>query len=148
MRIAVIGGILLLCAFTASAQGKVYKWVDTQGRVHYSANPPKNAPASEILIAPTPASAQQDARPAESAADADKDTAGEQAADAAARNDRMKQNCEIARQNLRVLEDPAIRRFREDGAKEAIYYTDEQRQARIAEAKKMVAAFCADGDKQ
>lgn len=146
MRLAIIWGILLLCAVTAPTQAKVYKWTDTQGRVHYSANPPRDSGASEVRIAPAPSSAAG----TEATRDEPKDEANDdgaenkQTAEDASRKDALKQNCEIAKQNLKILENPAIRRFREEEGKEAVYYTDEQRQAKIAESKKMVEAFCQD----
>jgi hypothetical protein len=146
MRLAVFGGILLLCA-VAGAQAKVYKWVDVRGHVHYSETPPRDGRATEIRVAPAP-SARDAAEPAADTAvePAKTDSTGE-TPDDSAKNDAFKQNCEIARGNLKVLENPAIRRFREEG-KEPVYYTDEQRQARIEEAKRMVAAFCQDDDRQ
>lgn len=147
MRLAIIWGILLLCAVAAPTQAKVYKWTDAQGRVHYSANPPRDSGASEVRIAPTPSPAvSTDDIQAETKEEAkDEGAENKQAAEDASRKDALKQNCEIAKQNLKILENPAIRRFREEEGKEAVYYTDEQRQAKIAESKKMVEAFCQDG---
>lgn len=138
MRITLVAGILLL--LTAHAQAQVYKWTDAQGRVHYSAQPPPGAQASEIRIAPAPPSAQ----PAPAAADEVSDTAAESPPENhqdSSQQAIFRQNCEIARQNLAVLQDLSVRRFSEDG-EEAIYYSDEQRQAKIEEAQEMVATYC------
>lgn len=137
MRLAVLAALLLLCA--AGAQAKVYKWTDAQGRVHYSANPPPGAEAREVRIAPPPPSAAQPAQ----AEPVSGSTSDEPAVKTTKRNDASRKNCETARQNLAILENPAIRRFREDG-KEPVYYTDEQRQARIEQARQMVDTFCKD----
>lgn len=142
MRFFIIAAILLFC--TASAQAQVYKWTDSQGRVHYSSKPPPNTQASEVRIAPAPSSPSQDERsadPAEAEEEGATET-GEPASDDAARRAALQRNCELARQNLSVLEDPSIRRFREDGQEEAVYYTDEERQARIEQTKAMVERFC------
>lgn len=145
MRLIVLGGVLLLAAIGGTVQAKVYKWTDAQGRVHYSATPPAEGRASEVPIAPTPAAAP--AQPA-AAGEPKPDTAnGEQKPADAARGEALQQNCEIAKQNLTTLENPANRRFQEAG-KEPVYYTDEQRQAKIGEAKKMVTAFCEQDGKQ
>lgn len=142
MRFAVLVGFLLLCAATAQAQ--VYKWTDAQGRVHYSAHPPPGGQAQEIRIAPPPPSA----RPAATAEELPNTTPAETtgAAKPAPNEDASQQavfaqNCEIARENLAILQDLSIRRFSEDGG-EAVYYTDEQRQAKIEQAQEMVATYC------
>jgi hypothetical protein len=141
MRFFIIAAILLLCAATTQAQ--VYKWTDPQGRVHYSAKPPPDARASEVRIAPGPSSPDPDTRSAEPAKAAEKAAeAGEPASGDAARQAALQRNCELARQNLGILEDPSIRRFREDGQEEAIYYTDEERQARIEQTQAMIERFC------
>lgn len=142
MRLIVVTAILLACA--ASAHAKVYKWTDSQGRVHYSAQPPPNAPASEVRIAPTPPSARATKDPAAEAppSPAEEETAEQPATGSDdARQAAFRQNCEIARRNLTILEDRSVRRFREDDS-EAVYYTEEQRLARIEQAKKMVEVYC------
>jgi hypothetical protein len=148
MRLIVVAVLLLISA--AGAHAKVYKWTDAQGRVHYSAKPPPNAQASEVRIAPTPPSARAAEKPAAESATtpAATETAEKPATDEnTARQAAIRQNCEIARQNLSVLEDPSIRRFSEDSG-ETIYYTDEQRQAKIDQAKKMIQVYCEQGGDQ
>lgn len=140
MRFTVAVAFLLLCA--ASAHAQVYKWTDAQGRVHYSAQPPPNAQTQEIRISPPPPSVRPAAEaatlpPAETASDPAPEPREEASQQAI-----FRQNCEIARQNLAVLQDESIRRFREEEGGEPIYYTAEQRQAKIEQAQKMMSAYC------
>lgn len=44
-------GLLLLCAVTAAASAdQLYKWVDEQGKVHYSQTPPPGAGTKAKLV--------------------------------------------------------------------------------------------------
>lgn len=147
MRFVLIAATLMFCA--AGVQAKIYKWTDSQGRVHYASQPPADAQPSEVRISPTSPATGQEGEPDESNdAEAERTAAepDEPSADSLSREEALRHNCELARQNLNVLEDPSIRRFREDGQEEAIYYTDEQRQARIEQAQAMIERFCLEDD--
>lgn len=140
MRFALFAASLLLAA--AGAQAQVYKWTDSQGRVHYSAQPPPNSQATEIHIRPAPSTTHQESQAPESAqTDPTVETDENDAMDAA-RKAAYQRNCEIARQNLTTLEDPSIRRFREEGQAEAVYYTDEERHERIEQARALIERYC------
>lgn len=140
MRFTILGGIVLL-ALAAGAQAKVYKWVDAQGRVHYSANAPTRSSAQEVKVRPAPPSAAQ-AQPGAAEPATKQDEKPQPSEAEAARAEAFRKNCEIARNNLQVLEDPANRRFTEAGKDEPIYYTDEQRAARIAQTQKSIEVYC------
>ena len=143
MRFTILGGIMLI-ALAAAAEAKVYKWVDAEGRVHYSSRAPAQTQATEVRVAPAPPSAREPAEPGAPAQPAAENDAAREAD--AARAEAFRKNCEIARQNLAVLEDPANRRFNEEGEDEPIYYTDEQREEKIAQARKSIETYC-DGPK-
>jgi hypothetical protein len=147
MRIGILGGIVFIALATV-AQAKVYKWTDAQGKVHYSANPPTHMKAQEIKVAPPPPSAQTapQAQVGEPKSEAES-TQPTAATDDKARAEAFRKNCEIARQNLTILEDPANRRFSQDG-KQSVYYTNEQRAEKIAQANKSIEAYCKDAGKQ
>lgn len=148
MRISILGGIVLV-ALATTAQAKVYKWTDAQGKVHYSAHPPAQMKAQEVKVAPPPPSAQAAPAPQVQPAEAKREAqpAPQVATNDQARAEAFRKNCEIARQNLTILEDPANRRFSEDG-KQSTYYTDEQRAAKIAEARKSIESFCKEAAKK
>lgn len=128
--------LLLALALAATGlQAKVYKWVDDQGQVHYGAQPPAREQAQEMKVRsapPAPQAAEND--PAKQPPPEGEDQARQ-------RDPALEKNCEMARSNLAVLQDPANRRFRtEDGA--VTYFTDEQRQARIEQARQYLEDFC------
>ena len=58
-RFGLLAVTILLFASSAAAQ-TVYRWVDQQGRVHFSDVPTEDAKASEVPCAPTPTSRQVD----------------------------------------------------------------------------------------
>lgn len=49
MRLTVTA-ILLLLAFSSSHAGKFYKWVDSEGVTHYSAQPPHDKPVQTVNV--------------------------------------------------------------------------------------------------
>jgi hypothetical protein len=51
-------GLVLLLGLTA---GAIYKWVDKEGKVHYSDQPPPGQSAQVVEVAPGPTAAQQEA---------------------------------------------------------------------------------------
>jgi glutaredoxin len=43
--------LLLLCLLaTATASAEIYRWTDSEGRIHYSDKPPKDAQAAQVKI--------------------------------------------------------------------------------------------------
>lgn len=96
------GLILMLLASASSAyaqnQVKVYSWVDSSGRQHYSDRPPLGVemkPRSVVVSKPsTPVSSSVSTMPA------DKTSADQMIADQRAKD------CEVAKNNLTLLNDP------------------------------------------
>ena len=56
-----VGQIIAALVLLALATGTVYKWVDEQGRVHYSDTPPPDQKAKVVEMAPAPSVADQQA---------------------------------------------------------------------------------------
>ncbi len=136
-------GILLL-AVAAAAPAKLYKWVDEQGNVTYSERKPPGRDAKEIKLLGVPAVSNEQARERldqlNDRADTerkDRDFKQNYASETAEREARLKENCEIARQNLRVLE-TASRVQGADGG----FLDDEQRKARIAQTQQQIEDNC------
>ena len=48
LLITVISSLLLLCSYSADAE--IYKWIDEQGKVHFTDNPPSNKQAEEVKL--------------------------------------------------------------------------------------------------
>ena len=149
---------VLLVLASASAFAAVSKWVDAEGRVHYSDKPPPgmNAeilrPASEpdntrvtsgVAGASTPATpktiAEREAelKKAQQAKQAEAEkTAKKQAAD-----ETRKANCDTAQQNLRTLQE-GIRMIEVNANGERSYLDDKQRQQRIEKAQQDISNLC------
>jgi hypothetical protein len=132
---------LMLCT-TASA--KLYKWVDADGNVTYSQRKPVAGKAEEIKLRGVTAVSKEQARERlddiNNAADTtrkDREFKEDSSADAADRDKRLAQNCEIYRQNLRVLQN-AQRVKADDGS----FLDDGARATRIATTQKEIDANC------
>jgi len=141
MRWMILATALTLAVGTATGQAaQIYKWVDAQGVTHFDAQPPAGQPVQEIDIQKpaAPPSATPAAR-----ADADQEQQAidtkvkkQVAADAAKR----KAYCDRQRTNLAQLQNNP--RVREEVNGEFRRFTEEERQARIAEVKRSIDDTC------
>jgi hypothetical protein len=137
----VAAALLLL---SAAAPAKLYKWVDAQGNVTYSERKPPDHNAQEIKLLGVPAVSAEEARQrldeltgkAETVSK-DREFKNTVTAEVAERDKRLKENCETAQQNLRVLES-ASRVKDQDGQ----FMSDAQRTARLAQTRKEVEDSC------
>ena len=82
-------------AISAIATAEIYKWVDEDGVVHYSDNPPQEYEFEEMILEPAPSA--DDVREAQERLDTLK-------AKSAAREQKRLQRCIFARQSLDALE--------------------------------------------
>ncbi len=48
LSILIISSLVLLSSYTVNAE--IYKWVDEQGKIHFTDNPPKNKQAEEVKL--------------------------------------------------------------------------------------------------
>lgn len=131
----------------ASANAELNKWVDQQGKVHYSDRPPAGVEATELRAAPAPANATAPSKSyAEREAELRKarqsqaETA-ENAAREQSRTDIEKSNCNAAQQALRSLQQ-AGRIVEYDERGERSFLGDNERQQRIAEAQANIERSC------
>ncbi len=142
--------IILLLASTA-AFAALNKWVDAEGKVHYSDEPPPPNVKSTTLrpsAAPPVATSAPGApktlaeREAElKKAQQEKKEAADRAAQEQANRETERANCAAARQSLRSLQ--AGGRLAEyDASGELSYVEDDERQQRIAKAQQDVAEWC------
>ncbi len=140
-RTTLIGGLLLAMSATAMAS-QVYTWVDEKGVTHFSEQPPNGRPAasfstsSPVSRMPPPAKlpAQEEKAPEQEAID--KKVKREIAVKEAER----KKYCETVRTRLAYLENNPRLRAEIDGEMRRL--TEEERQARIAEAQKAIKESC------
>jgi hypothetical protein len=148
---------LLLFLILASPNGyaALNKWVDSEGRVHYSDIPPPpeikatklpGATSGEISPAPNETDATESQSIAEREAELkkaqqDKKAAEEKSAKDLAYAESLKESCAAARKNLMVLNDG--RRIAElDDKGETVYMGDDQRQKNVAKTEQDIAKYC------
>lgn len=136
---AVLSGILLavLCAAAAPAHADVYRWVDANGKVHYSDTPPPEG-AQKMGIQ----SGRAD-KPA-TTAQANSGAAESKPRDAAeAQAELQQKQCELARATLQAYQsDATLVRKDADGNKHVL--TADEKAKEIDQAKQQVKAACGE----
>jgi hypothetical protein len=145
MRHAVLVLLVALCAAPADAQ--VYRWVDKDGKVHYSDKKPKDAAAKELAIqsqASDPAAAEK-AMAELKAQNEGLDEADAQRKQDAARQAQAKQQreaqCKSAQSEVQLLSS-VNRYYTVDHKGDRVYDTDAQLEARRGAARARAAQLC------
>lgn len=147
MQRIILAGTLLLALSSPAMAGKIYKWIDAQGTTHYGEQPPEGRPATSInpvVAPPRPAAApapESPESPAENVMDDEQKAIDEKVkADVAAQSAKIAENCTIFRTNLAQMENNPRVRIEVDG--EIRRLGEDERQAKIAEAKKLISENC------
>lgn len=136
-----------LASATPALAGKLYKWVDEEGNVTYSQVKPPDRQAERMRL---PSSVVRDDGAREKL-DSLTDKAGEAGKDrefeenhASAmqqRKERLKKNCEIARENMRILKTSS--RVQDKDADGNPYFLDETAiQSKIEATQRQIEANC------
>lgn len=149
--------LILLLLTSTNTFAALNKWVDANGKVHYSDGPPPvNVKAEKIHsdLAPvqpassTPSATKTDAegkvtenKPPVENKEAAKKAAADKAAQEQAKKEENKARCAAAQQNLRTFQD-GIRIVEIDAKGERVYLDDAQRQQRIAKAQQDISTYC------
>ncbi|MBI5430056.1 MAG: DUF4124 domain-containing protein [Nitrosomonadales bacterium] len=149
--------LIFLMLASTGAYAALTKWVDADGRVHYSdQTPPADAKAKTLRStsgSAAPASRDDTGTPpsapktiAEREAELrktqqEKKAAAEKAAQEQANADALKANCATAQKNLRVLQE-GIRMVDVDANGERSYMDDEQRKEHIAKSQQDISRYC------
>src|SRR5688500_7578162 len=149
MKIFVLTGLILLFSVTANAQ--IYKWVDENGKTQYTDRPPPPGASREgqrLNIKPAAsANTNNETGKAKNLADErlefDKrqQQRKEEEVKQQAKAEEDKKKCIDAQGQLRLYTD-SPRLTVPDGAGGIAYADDDMRQKKIAEANKVIAAFC------
>lgn len=140
MTIAVLFG-------AAPAEAQVYRWVDKDGKVHYSDKKPPDAAATDLKIEskPTdPANAEGDleqVRASNARAEVEAEQRAEVERQRKAHDARRASQCADWRARQNVL-DRVNRVVTVDAAGKETYLTDAQAEAQRAEARAKVAELC------
>jgi len=143
--------LLLLSFISFSAHAALNKWVDADGKVHYSDSPPVDA---EVESVRNISGKGQEAAPADFSSKTysqreaelkksrlEKKEASEKSALEAARQQERKQNCAAARENLRALESGTrLVTYDENGEKR--FLDDAARELRMSSAREAVKTNC------
>lgn len=144
--------ITVLLFISLNAFAGVNKWVDTDGKVHYSDTPPENIkttkikntaapdtllPASSIAAPKTLAEREAEWKKAQKAKEESALKASQEQAATAIKQ----KNCEGARGNLSALEHSgALVTYNEKG--ERSFLDDAARKQRIEEAQQAISSYC------
>ncbi|MDD5058316.1 MAG: DUF4124 domain-containing protein [Sideroxydans sp.] len=144
--------VIALFAFSLTAHAGLNKWVDADGKVHYSdAPPPENVKAESVrniagkgqTEAPATFSPKSIAE-REAELKKSKQTKEEAAAKKAQQDAEVavkKQNCTASQQNLRLLEE-GMRIVTYDEKGEKTYLDDAAREQQINEVRKNIRTYC------
>ena len=150
---------LMAAVLTATAAETMYRWVDADGSVYYSDQPPpadarETKNLNERLPISEPDEEEEEASASESNAYVKQETefqertkqraaAEAEAAKEAETTALSKQNCDLARADVEAANNPPGGRLRERNADgELVYMTEEQLEERRAEANDAVSKWC------
>lgn len=149
-RIATMVMVIALVGIQTS-DAAIYRWVDDQGRAHYTETPPPpgNKDRGTVINTTGPASgAQQQAEQRSNAMQErlktfrdNREKQEKEAADQAAEVKRQATNCSAARSNLSKLENRRMRRLT-DPEGNVTMLTEEERGKKIAAARKQIRENC------
>lgn len=151
MQRIILAGTLLLALSSPASAGQIYKWVDAQGTTHYGTQPPQGQQATSVnpgiaparATTPAPEAAPLEAPSSAEAIDADPEqqAINEQVkADVAAQALQREENCKIFRTNLAQMENNPRVRVEVDGQVRRL--GEEERQAKMAETRKLISDNC------
>ncbi len=139
--------LVLICSPPLPAE--VYRWVDENGATVYSQSPPPTGEQAEVVKPPPPpAIAPEEAQrkldeQRQFLEDRREDRAITKQKMASKKEEqrRQEQNCQAARNNLKQLEGNTRLRLQDaDGQYQR--YTEEERQAKMTEARKQIEQYC------
>jgi len=143
--------IITLALMSFNVHAELNKWVDADGKVHYSDTPPpevttqsvRNIAGKDQANAPASYSpkslAEREAEMKKSKQS--KEEASKKKAEDDARADAKRRNCEGARENAKSLE-AGGRIYSYDEKGERSYLDDSARAQRLEEARKVISANC------
>ena len=157
MKFRITFSLILLAVLTLSLlptafAGKVYKWVDKDGSVHYSAEKPAAA-SQELKVKSKPSSSGEDSETQSSDDDEQakkekteeekvKVSSEKEAAEVEKRNEEVrKKNCSIAKRKAATIEQGG-RLYEVDESGERHYWDDDTRRAKMDEAETQIKEWC------
>lgn len=148
MRCFITTASLLLLLSSSLIAATIYKWEDAQGVTHFGSEPPANQTAESInrtSSAPKPSqktAAQVKAEETQTSADIQAEIDREVRKQVAEEEITLRKYCTEVRYNLSQLENNPRVLAEIDGKPTRL--SEEERQARIAEMKKIISERCVD----
>ena len=146
--IATVSMVILLSSATVLA-GKIYKWTDAEGNVHYSSEKPADAAAEKMKVDTGKTGVDRGARALDDIKQQVDDEAQRVVEEGIPEEPpvpslpakEVKKRCQAARQDLATIQ--ARGQLRERDEKGNIsYVSDEEKQRRISFAKKQIREYC------
>ncbi len=150
LKLAQLIIFLTTFVFTATISvAGIYKWVDEQGNVHYSQQPPTNTASEKMQVQQrAPRDNSTYSRPGEQSKN--KDAATDKSAETAktekkpetkAEKQRRLAACEQARKSLQTME--SVGRIRaQDSNGELSYLSQDQKEERMRQSREMLSKHC------
>jgi len=142
------GMVIMLCA-TAVFAGKIYKWTDAQGNVHYGSQKPVQAEAEKMKVDTGKTGVNRGAKALDDmkqAADDEAQRIKEEGIPAqppvpTLSMKEVKRRCKTARQNLATIQARGQLRERDEKGNTR-YVSEKEKQQRIKHAKKQIREYC------
>ncbi len=146
--IATLSTVILISSNTVLA-GKIYKWTDAEGNIHYGSEKPADADAEKMKVNTSKAGVDTGAEALDKLKQAEDDEAErikeegipEQPPVPSLSMKEVKRRCQAARQDLATIQSRGQMRERDEKG-EVRYVSDEEKQRRIKAAKKQVREYC------
>jgi len=135
-----MGAALATASAAAMADGKIYRWVDKNGRVHYTDSPTST---SQEVAAPNVPMIGDSENPGEQRPENASDGAPPRAAPSSAKGDPNSEACKQARDNLASYQ-KAARIVQTDASGKETEVDDDQRIKLIERTQGEVKSLCGD----
>ena len=149
-RLLLLIAVSLLCATTLSVAGKIYKWTDSEGNIHYGERPPSEqakqikipkGPSSTSAPVSTPSNQQEATKKLLNAFDKERKDKADASAKAAKEKALRDKNCSISRKRVASYSiGGRIYDITEQG--ERRYLEEDEIKKGLAEAQKDVEKWC------
>jgi len=147
-----LGMLILPLLFIAESNAAIYKWVDSEGTVHYGQQRPSDVTAEKLDIQQEPTTtfrsdAKDTVKSEEAAQDAEQKPAEEAARqeekkpETAAEKKQRLEACARARKSLATME--SIGRIRsKDAEGNYTYLSQQQKEAQMKQARDLIKKYC------
>ena len=142
-------GMVILCCSTTVVAGKIYKWTDAEGNVHYGSEKPADADAEKMKVDTSLTGVDRGAETLDNLKQKADDEAErikeegipEQPPVPSLPMKEVKRRCQAARQDLAIIRSRGQLRERDEKGNTR-YVGEEEKQRRIKAAEQQVREYC------